>query len=240
MQTVYSWQCPKCGKKYVNGKEPTYCEQSFFLKTPGHPLADESGLVETRCGAPILPLEAPEAAREESPDMSDSIDACDPNEERISEEERAPDGPIMATVVSTIRACKWNFARYAEFPAVEFSLACKRTTVRVVVTAREPEQQVIVSSYLALKVPPERRPAAAEFIARVNYRCFTGAFDLDFENGSVRFRCGIDVEGGTLTEKMVDTLFGMTSYMADIYHDRLMQVIYGGEEPKAALERPEK
>ncbi len=161
--------------------------------------------------------------------MSDPIDACGPAEERMSEEEREPDGPILATMVSTIRGCNWNFARYAEVPGggvlaqLQALDGPRRRHARANRNSRSS-----CRSYLALKVPAERRAAVAEFIARVNYKCFIGAFDLDFENGSVRFRCGIDVEGGTLTEKMVDNLFGMTSYMADVHHDRLMQVIYGG------------
>jgi hypothetical protein len=35
---------------------------------------------------------------------------------------------------------------------------------------------------------------------------------------------------------MVENLFDMTSHAADAHHERLMQVIYGGVEPKAALE----
>jgi hypothetical protein len=231
MQTVYSWACPKCGKQYVNGSEPTYCDQSFFLKLPGDPRADaDTGLVETKCGAPILPL----TPRHVSTDASNCPGPI--SEEYVSDEAAAAIGPIMETVIRVLKSRDWRYARYAEHPMLEFSLGCKHASIRMVVTAREKEQQVIVYAMMSPKVPEARRAAVAEFFARVNYTFFIGGFDLDVELGGVRFRAGYDVEGGALTEKMVENLFDMTSHAADAHHERLMQVIYGGVEPKAALE----
>ena len=230
MQTVYSWECPKCGKRYVNGKEPTYCEQSFFLKTPGHPLADaDTGLMETRCGAPILPLTPPRVIPRAAPSEATW-------EEHVSDEARAGEGSIMETVLRVINARNWRHLVYGENTMVELSMGCRNSSIRLVANAREKEQQVIVYAITGTKVPPARRAAAAEFVARANHNFFVGGFDLDYDEGVVRFRCGIDVEGGVLTDKMVETLFDMTSFAADTHHERLMQVIYGGVEPKVALE----
>jgi hypothetical protein len=72
----------------------------------------------------------------------------------------------------------------------------------------------------------------------VNNAFFIGDFNLDFEEGMLCFRAGVDVEGGALTEKMVANLIDMASYAADSHHERLMQVIYGGAEPKIVLAPP--
>ncbi len=61
MSNRFSWECPKCGRRYVNGREPTYCPQKFYLKVPTPPRA-ENNLVETFCGAPILRLVPPREA----------------------------------------------------------------------------------------------------------------------------------------------------------------------------------
>jgi hypothetical protein len=72
----------------------------------------------------------------------------------------------------------------------------------------------------------------------VNNAFFIGDFNLDFEEGMLCFRAGVDIEGGELTEKMVANLIDMSSYAIDAHHERLMQVIYGGAEPKAVLAPP--
>jgi hypothetical protein len=146
-----------------------------------------------------------------------------------------PDGPIMQIVLRVINARGWRHVRHANRAVVELSLACKHSVVGFFVTARENEQQAIVCAVIGSKVPAERRAAVAEFLSRVNFTFFVGNFDVDFDDGRVRFRAGIDVEGGALADKMVENLFDLSAYAADAYHERLMQVIYGGAHPKDVL-----
>jgi hypothetical protein len=237
MRTIYKWECPKCGKRYANGEEPTYCEQSIFVRTPSHPLADpDSGMLELRCGAPILPLSQPQVALDVLSTASESParETQSWSEANMTDEVARTDGPIMATILRVIEGRKWRYARYVDRPSIELTLACQYCSIRIVATAREKEQQVIVYAMMGQRVPEARRAAVAEFITRVNDRYFIGSFNLDFEEGAICFRAGADVEGGGLTEKMVANLIDMASYAADAHHDRLMQVIYGGADPQNA------
>jgi hypothetical protein len=72
----------------------------------------------------------------------------------------------------------------------------------------------------------------------VNNTFFIGSFNLDFEEGVICFRAGVDVEGGALSEKMVANLIDMASYATDSHHDRLMQFIYGGADPETVSMPP--
>jgi hypothetical protein len=144
----------------------------------------------------------------------------------------------METVMRVINERNWRYSRHDSRPMVELPLTCAKSVIRLLVSAREKEQQVIVYAMLAQLVPPDRRAAAAEFLARVNFNICVGAFDIHFEEGGVRFRVGIDVEGGVLTEKMVENLFDMSAYAADAHHEGLMRVVYGGADPKALLAPP--
>jgi hypothetical protein len=144
----------------------------------------------------------------------------------------------METIMRAINGRNWRHARYTQVPMVELALNCAHSTVRMLATAREKEHQVIVCAWMAPKVPPERRAAVAEFFSRLNITYYVGSFDIDLDDGGVRFRVGLDVEGGELTDRMVVNLFDMTAYIADLHHERLMQVIYGGADPKAVLEAP--
>ena len=56
---LYRWECPKCGRRYVDGTQPVTCEQPFFLKVPGRPKAAADGLLKTVCGAPMVELKPP-------------------------------------------------------------------------------------------------------------------------------------------------------------------------------------
>jgi hypothetical protein len=52
-------------------------------------------------------------------------------------------------------------------------------------------------------VEASRRLAVAEFITRVNWGLIEGGFELNFENGAVRYKVGIDFSNVELTEQLV-------------------------------------
>jgi hypothetical protein len=145
----------------------------------------------------------------------------------------------LATAVTAIQGRGWPHLVLPEYESVEFTMNGRHSTLRVIVTAREEQQQVIARAMMALKVPPVRRQAVAEYITRANWASVVGGFDLDLEEGFVRYRTGIDVDGCVLTEKMVNNLIETAFCLADLEFDRLIKVIYEGMDPKAALEQTE-
>jgi hypothetical protein len=51
-----------------------------------------------------------------------------------------------------------------------------------------------------VKVSQELRQTVAEYITRVNYGLRIGNFEMDYEDGEVRYKSCIDFEGETLTD----------------------------------------
>ena len=84
-------------------------------------------------------------------------------------------------------------------------------------------------------VPDDRRVAVAELLTRINTRLGFGNFELDFDDGEVRFRIGADVEGGWLAESVVDRMMSYALGTLDRYHQAVMAVAFGGTEPVVAL-----
>jgi hypothetical protein len=87
----------------------------------------------------------------------------------------------------------------------------------------------------ANQVPDDRRLAAAEFMARANFGLVLGNFELDMEDGEVRYRVSIDIEGGELTNKMVRNMIGAGVVTLDRYFPGLMAVCYADRDPKEAV-----
>ena len=84
-------------------------------------------------------------------------------------------------------------------------------------------------------VPDARRVAVAELLSRINVRLAFGNFELDFDDGEVRFRVAEDVEGGWLSEGVVDRMTGYVLVTLDRYHAAIMTVAFGEVEPVVAL-----
>jgi hypothetical protein len=67
-------------------------------------------------------------------------------------------------------------------------------------------QQCAVYSVHPRLVPAERRADAAAWMAMENYDLVVGGFEMDLEDGEVRFRTSLDVTGDRLSEALFDRL----------------------------------
>jgi hypothetical protein len=95
---------------------------------------------------------------------------------------------------------------------------------------------LIFYSYLPVNAPPEKMGQVAEFVARANRGMRIGNFELDFDDGELRYKTSIDVEGGELTDKMIDNLLRANLTTTDRYFNGLMELIYG-DRPVADIIR---
>jgi hypothetical protein len=93
---------------------------------------------------------------------------------------------------------------------------------------------LIFYSYMPVNAPPDKMGQVAEFITRANRGMRIGNFELDFDDGELRYKTSIDVEGGELTGKMIDNLLRANLSTINRYFAGLMELIYG-EKPAADL-----
>ncbi len=85
------------------------------------------------------------------------------------------------------------------------------------------------------KVTSEARRDVAEFIARVNYGMIVGNFELDFEDGTVRFKTSIDYEGDELTEALVRNMVLAASGGTKPFGTELINVMRKSKSPVEAV-----
>ena len=99
------------------------------------------------------------------------------------------------------------------------------------------EEKGLVSCYVRLPswVPEASRTAMCEALARANYALPVGNFEMDVNDGELRYKSGMDVEGGELVPRMVHNLFIAAVAMCNQYHPAFMRVIYGGATPEEAI-----
>ena len=109
-------------------------------------------------------------------------------------------------------------------------------TFPVYVKADEERDQLVVYAVLPDAVPIERRPDVGSLLAGLNYGLSIGNFELDHGDGEVRFRAGIDVEGGTLTRRMVRSLAAACVVNLDLYRAAIRAVADGSMTSLEALD----
>src|SRR5450759_4526798 len=65
----------------------------------------------------------------------------------------------------------------------------------------EDKQLVLFYSYCPIKAPEDKRPILADFLTRANYGLYVGNFELDYNDGEIRYKTSIDVEGNKSIEE---------------------------------------
>lgn len=100
---------------------------------------------------------------------------------------------------------------------------------------RDDDQVLIVSSLVPVSVPVDRRTDVALYIARANLGLMIGHFEINLDDGEVRFRTSVDVAGAELSEPLIDHLFLANVVGVDRYLDGLRAVIEG-TDPAAAID----
>lgn len=100
-------------------------------------------------------------------------------------------------------------------------------------------EQLICYAQAPIKVPEERRHAVGEYLTRANYGMYVGNFEMDYNDGEVRFKSSIDFEDEVLTFNLIRNTIYPAVRLMDTYLPGLMKVVYGGTDPKAAVDEIE-
>jgi hypothetical protein len=76
-------------------------------------------------------------------------------------------------------------------------------------------------------VPEEHRSAVGDYLHRQNYGLIIGSFEIGLEKGHVRFKVGVDGDGGAISIKTVKNLVVHGFTMKEKHYEKLMRIMYG-------------
>lgn len=108
-----------------------------------------------------------------------------------------------------------------------------------VAIVREEAHEFVFYSVAPQFAAEDRRVAVAEYLMRANYGLSIGNFEMDFDDGEVRFRTGIDVEGDRLSPALLKSLIYSNWVTMDRYLPGLQAVIANQVSPAQAIEQAE-
>ena len=144
-------------------------------------------------------------------------------------------GQLFEAVVDFLTEDDWKFVVVREETAAVLNYRGHEGSWQCFVNVDEDRQWFSFFSILPASVPEDKRVDVAEFITRANYGLVIGNFEMDFDDGEVRCKVSVDVEGGELTSKMIENVLGANLTTMDRYFRGFMAVIYGDVEPSEAI-----
>ena len=144
-------------------------------------------------------------------------------------------GEIQDTVIRFFNDAEWTFTRHSEQPILQMGFQGDNGQWNCFAQTNEENERFAFYSVCPVTIPEHKRSLMAEFVARANYGLVIGNFELDFEDGEVRYKTSIDVEGDRLTEALVQQLVYANIATMDAYLPGIMRVIYSDVSPAQAV-----
>ncbi len=140
----------------------------------------------------------------------------------------------MGAALDFLRAEGWPTPRKIEAEVIELDFERDDVPWACYLEAREAERQVLFYTTLKVHAAAQRIPAMLEFVARANFGLAVGNFELDPDDGEIRFKTSVDVNNTELTRGL---LSGLTSLNVAAVHVYLpgIEAVIGGAEARAAI-----
>ncbi len=148
-------------------------------------------------------------------------------------------GTILSEVEHFYQAADIKYQRVPDRTVLVMSMTGKSAAYDVYAIENEDQQQLSFYSVCPNRVPDDFRHKIVEFITRANYGLKNGNFEMDFSDGEVRYKTFIDIEGGTLAQKMIENLLFANIATVDRYYPGIAKVLYGDVSPETAIEQIE-
>ncbi|HVK66479.1 MAG TPA: tetratricopeptide repeat protein [Polyangium sp.] len=101
-------------------------------------------------------------------------------------------------------------------------------------------ERVVVYVIFEPKAKKELRAELAEFVTRANFGMGDGNFEMDFDDGSVRFKIALDYTEEPLSPLLLRNMLFDAMDTTEIYADALARVIAGKSKAKTAVRAAEK
>lgn len=134
---------------------------------------------------------------------------------------------------------EWRYVPHEGEGMIKFGLAAQNCKLDCLVHVIEDQEFVLFFTVLPILVPENKRLSIAEYITRANYGLNAGCFEMDFEDGEVRFRTYANTDSNALNIEIVRHLLHTNVQTMDKYSPGLMKVVYGNISPSDAVKEVE-
>ena len=134
---------------------------------------------------------------------------------------------LLETVEALLQERGAKYSRHDALPILKLDQEGVTGDWTIFIRAREEERQLIVLSVFPEHVPDELLAAMAEFVTRANYGLNIGNFEMDYDDGEVRFRTSIDFEDAPLLDSLAATLISANVAVMDDYFAGITAVLNG-------------
>ena len=142
-----------------------------------------------------------------------------------SSQNRPSPQPIFQAVLNFFQEDDWSFTKIRGQTTLRLAFQGKHGRWTCYAKAKEEQQQFVFYSLCPIATPEDKRQAIAEFLTRANYGMTIGNFEIDLDDGEIRYKTSIDVKGDRLTPALIKQLVYTNVLTMDQYLPGIQAVL---------------
>lgn len=146
---------------------------------------------------------------------------------------------ILDELIDFFEQDDWLFDIIDDPPGIRTTFFRKSDRWSCEAYVREERGQCVFYSIFPVHVPAEKLDSVAEFITRANFGMIIGNFELNYEDGQIRYKTSIDVKGDRISYPLIRQMVYANCSTMGNYLSGLMAVIYTDMPPAEAIARIE-
>ena len=144
-------------------------------------------------------------------------------------------GALLSRLKGAFIENRWPFSEVRGAPVLLSELSGALGTWKFYAQAVEEQGLILLYSICPLRAPGERRSELAQFLTRANYGLAVGNFELDFEDGEIRYKTVLQLQGDEVDSSTLKRLVRANGIAMETYLPGIDAVI-GGTPALSALE----
>lgn len=146
-------------------------------------------------------------------------------------QELSPSKQMFDQLIAFFTNDDWSFTRLQGEPVLYTAIKGKNGEWNCFAQIRDEQAQFVFYSICPIVTPEDKRSPLAEFLSRANSGIILGNFELDFDDGEIRYKTSIDVTDDFLSQALIKQLVYANVGMMDDYLPGIRSVIAGEASP---------
>ena len=120
----------------------------------------------------------------------------------------------------------WEFDFDNKNEIIKLEIRGINTNFHAFLLVDEEQESLLCNTYIKQKIPLSKRLKVCDFMSRVNYELANGNFEMDMDNGEIRYRTYLDLaDAEPSKDQVLNTVWnGVLGF--DTYFPGLMKLLY--------------
>jgi hypothetical protein len=143
-------------------------------------------------------------------------------------------------VIEYIESKNWKYQVVHENRFIHFGISANNGKIDCVADVREERRQFIFLSHSIVNAFGDKLHQVAEYLNRINYSLVIGSFELNMDDGKIRFKTSMFYDENLPPSlEVIERTIITNLYMMDRYIPGIMSILFGHQTPKEAFDEIE-